>query len=143
MASKRRYDDNEEEDGSQGLGFGYQKPAEKKMFSGGDSAGSSLNFISFTKAGTNLDGSSSSVDNKYKPSDRAALMDLTGLEVVGNIDNNTLEQAAIFLEKFHFNLKRNMQNFNPEKNSLTGIFNNVTQVNNVEHSTIKFTYLYI
>ena len=127
MASKRRYDEGEE-DGPQGLGFGYQRPAEKKMFSGGDTAGSSLNFISFTKAGTNLDGSCSSSDNKYKPSDKAALMDLTGLEVVGNIDNNTLEQAAIFLEKFHFNLKRNMQNFNRDKNSLTGIFNNVAQV---------------
>ena len=74
-----------EDDGDEGasLGLGYSKPEAKRSFSGGEASGSgsSLNFIKFTKANTNLDGSTSaktSVDEKYeKDSKTSTLADIS------------------------------------------------------------------
>ena len=86
-------DDPEEE--RSGIGLGYSKPSEKKSFSGTETSGSSsLNFISFTKAKTNLDGTASKhsqVDDKYKPAEKPKLADVSTLELVGEIHPRIVE----------------------------------------------------
>ena len=130
MASKRRIQDVDEEEGPS-LGFGYSKPAEKKVFSGGESSGSSLNFIQFTKAGTNHDGSKNEdTTNKYgsEKASGSKLTDISKLEVVGDIHPAIVEDAAVFLERFHCNLKRAMNDPKNGNNSMTTNFNNCSQV---------------
>ena len=108
---KRPHGPEENDDGAS-LGLGYSKPEFKKSFSAGEQgssgSGSSLNFIKFTKANTNLDGSTSaktSVDEKYeKDSKTSTLADISKLEVRGEIDSGTLGDAAQYLERFHINL---------------------------------------
>ena len=132
MASKRPIQDVDEDE-APSLGFGYSKPAEKKVFSGGESSssGSSLNFIQFTKAGTNHDGSKNEDNtNKYGSDKSSGLKptDISKLEVVGDIHPAVVEDAAVFLERFHCNLKRAMNDPKNAMHSMTTKFNNCVQV---------------
>ena len=125
-----RAPDDEDEEGPS-LGLGYSKPEAKKSFSGGEGSGSSLNFINFTKAGTNLDGSRSSktsVDKKYEQSKTASKpTDISNLEMKGEIDNKTLKEAAQYLERFHINLKKTMNSFLGQKLTVQQNFCNAAQ----------------
>ena len=136
-----------EDDGDEGasLGLGYSQPEAKRSFSGGEASGSgsSLNFIKFTKANTNLDGSTSaktSVDEKYeKDSKTSTLADISKLEVRGEIDSATLGDAAQYLERFHINLKKTMNSFKGQTLTVQQNFCNCAQVNS---SNVIFLYFF-
>ena len=125
------------------LGLGYSRPEFKKTFSGGETSGSSLNFIKFTKAETNLDGSTSaktSVDQKYEKDNTATNnpTDISKLEMRGEIDNATLREAAHYLERFHINLKKTMNSFSGQRLTVQQNFCNCAQV----RASDQFSYFF-
>ena len=154
MASKRRYPDRDEDEDrrpSLGLGFsqtrdeedrkpsmglGFSQPKDKKPRLGGGTLGAgaaSMNFINFTKAGTNLDGSKSRGERTYikeeeDPRKRAA-KDASELELVGDISRREQAEGARWIQRFHDSLKKAMNSSTAEKNSVTTNFNNTVQVN--------------
>ena len=130
---KRPHGPEENDDGAS-LGLGYSKPEFKKSFSAGEQgssgSSSSLNFIKFTKADTNLDGSTAaktSVDKKYE-SDTLKPTDISKLEVRGEIDSDTLGEAAQYLERFHINLKKTMNTLAGQRQTVQQNFCNCAQV---------------
>ena len=153
MTSKRRYPDRDEDEDrrpSLGLGFsqtrdeedrkpsmglGFSQPKDKKPRLGGETSGAgaaSMNFINFTKAGTNLDGSKSNGERTYikeeeDPRKRAA-KDASELELVGDISRREQAEAARWIQRFHDSLKKAMNSSTAEKNSVTTNFNNTVQV---------------
>ena len=131
---KRSRDPEDEADNDPALGLGYSKPEAKRSFSGAETSGpgSSLNFIKFTKAETNLDGSTSaktSVDEKYENDNKTTkLADISKLEVRGEIDGATLREAAQYLERFHINLKKTMNSFSAQNLTVQQSFCQCAQV---------------
>ena len=130
---KRPHGPEENDDGAS-LGLGYSKPEFKKSFSAGEQgssgSSSSLNFIKFTKADTNLDGSTAAktrVDKKYE-SDTLQPTDISKLEVRGEIDSDTLGEAAQYLERFHINLKKTMNTLAGQRQTVQQNFCNCAQV---------------
>ena len=132
--NKRSREPEDEADEGPALGLGYSKPEAKRSFSGAESSGpgSSLHFISFTKAGTNLDGSTSaktSVDEKYEKDNKTPkLADISKLEVKGEIDSATVREAAQYLERFHINLKKTMNSFSAQSSTVQQSFCHCAQV---------------
>ena len=127
----------EESDDEASLGLGYSKPEFKKSFSAGEQgssgSSSSLNFIKFTKADTNLDGSTAaktSVDKKYESDTQTTVKptDISKLEVRGEIDSDTLGEAAQYLERFHINLKKTMNTLAGQRQTVQQNFCNCAQV---------------
>ena len=134
---RKRPHEPEDEDEAASLGLGYSKPEAKKSFSGSDQvssgSGSSLNFIKFTKAETNLDGSTAaktSVDKKYESDNKTTVKptDISKLEVRGEIDSGTLGEAAQYLERFHLNLKKTMNSLAGQRQTVQQNFCNCAQV---------------
>ena len=109
-----------------GVGFGYSLPVWKKNFQGAETCSSSMNFISFTKAGTNLDGSQSSDRNDYEA--KNACIDVSKLELVGHISPKEIMEAKTLIERIHINLKRIINSPVNYDNSLTTNFSNSIQV---------------
>ena len=108
------------------VGLGYNVPLWKKNFQGAQSSSSSMNFISFTKAGTHLDGSQSSARNDYQA--KNVVTDVGKLELVGHISRGEIKEAKTLTEKIHMNLKRILNNPAHSNNSLTTNFGNSVQV---------------
>lgn len=132
--NKRAREPEDEAGDGPALGLGYSRPEAKRTFSGAETAGpgSSLHFIQFTKAGTNLDGSTSaktSVDEKYEKDNKTTkLADISKLEVRGEIDSATLREAAQYLEIFHINLKKTMNSFSAQSLTVQQSFCQCAQV---------------
>ena len=116
--------DNDTTDGA--VGLGYRLPVWKKNFQGAETSSSSMNFISFTKAGTNLDGSQSSGRNDYEA--KNVCIDVSKLELVGHISTEEVLEAKKLVERIHVNLKRIINNPANQNNSLTTNFSNSIQV---------------
>ena len=109
-----------------GVGLGYSLPVWKKNFQGAETSSSSMNFISFTKAGTNLDGSRSSARNDYEA--KNVCIDVSKLELVGHISREEIMESKTLIQRIHVNLKRIINNPANSKNSLTTNFSNSIQV---------------
>ena len=108
------------------VGLGYSLPVWKKNFQGAEASSSSMNFISFTKAGTNLDGSQSSARNDYEA--KNVCIDVSKLKLVGHIPPAEILEAKTLVEKIHINLKRIINSPINQNNSLTTNFSNSIQV---------------
>ena len=93
---------------------------------GAETSSSSMNFISFTQAGTNLDGSQSSGRNDYEA--KNVCIDVSKLELVGHISPEEVLEAKKVVERIHVNLKRIINNPANQNNSLTTNFSNSIQV---------------
>lgn len=109
------------------VGLGYSKPVLKKAFEGAESiTGSSMNFISFTKAGTHLDGTESSNKNEYQT--KEVSVDVTKLELVGSIPPQEVDEAKGLVQRIHKKLIRVINNPKHQNNSLTTNFSISIQV---------------
>ena len=115
-----------DDDPEAAVGFGYSVPVLKKNFQGAESKSSSMNFISFTKAGTHLDGSQSNSRNDYEA--KNVSIDVGKLKLVGHISPKEIKEAKTMIERIHMNLKRTLNNPANSNNSLTTNFGNSVQV---------------
>ena len=128
------------DDNSGAVGFGYSSPGWKKNFHGAETSSSSMNFISFTKAGTHLDGSQSSAKNDYEA--KKVCVDVSKLELVGHISRGEIMEAQTLVERIHVNLKRIINDPVNRNNSLTTNFSNSIQVSEIFLQLLAGTRVY-